>query len=71
MKKTKTREHRRRIHLVLRADNNLNYLFEEGAAVDFLCPRVQKGCPSKCSCLPVATYGTISFRFSSAIHLLF
>lgn len=33
MKKTKTREHRRRIHLVLRADNNLNNLFEEGAAV--------------------------------------
>lgn len=65
MKKTKTREHRRRIHLVLRADNNFNYLFEEGAAVDFLCPRVQKGCPSKRSCL------TIFFRFSSAIHLLY
>lgn len=56
MKKTKTREHCRHIHLALRADNNLNNLFEEGAAVAFLCPRVQKGCPSKRSCLPVATF---------------
>lgn len=71
MKKTKTREHRRRIHLVLRADNNFNNLFEEGAAVAFLCPRVQKGCPSKHSCLPVATFNNFFFRLSSAIHLLF
>lgn len=62
MKKTKTREHRRHIHLVLRADNNLNYLFDEGTAVAFLCPQVQKGCPSKRSCLPVATYGTIFLK---------